>query len=45
MAICLKCGIILNDVDVATHVAKGCDPSLIPAAGTIKKPVSVSDSV
>jgi len=34
MAICMKCGILMNDKDISKHV---CSPSDIPAEGSEKR--------
>lgn len=41
MALCTRCGLILNDKDVAIHQCKAQD---IPAQGTAKKPTTTDVS-
>lgn len=42
MAICLKCGVILNDADINKHI---CEVADIPAAGQMKKPTTTTTGV
>ena len=42
MAICTKCGMIINDADADKHI---CNPADIPAKGKVKKPTTTEVSV
>jgi len=42
MAICLSCGVIMNDLDMFKHI---CNPADVPIAGTAKKPTTTPVAV
>ena len=42
MALCMKCGTVLNDADMGNHV---CDPNDVPAVGMQKKPTTTESGI